>query len=314
MTTPTPDAPVRKLESPLGKLACSAGVTVLFEACVGGHYLEMVKILKQTSGDSYAVITKRMVGNKGIAGLLDGFVPWGAMQALVKGGSFGFGQAFALKSLHLLPELPGGEKTKTILSGGIGGITQGICMSPMLLLKTRVMTDPRFRTTGGFFATSYHSLKLGAELVRTEGGLLSLTKGMGVFSFKRFCDWTTRYGFVVFVESLVKEYPEQKLQKSTQMLCSLAGGTMSALATVPIDVTVAMIQQADKAGKKVSVLQIYGDAFRSGGVASTLKMSTRGLVPRVTHVALTVMMMKNVSSWAYTFMLNRKRHMHTDDQ
>jgi hypothetical protein len=39
------------------------------------------------------------------------------------------------------------------------------------------------------------------ETIRTEG-LMALTKGMGVFSFKRMADWTTRYFFVVQVRRL----------------------------------------------------------------------------------------------------------------
>lgn len=126
---------------------------------------------------------------------------------------------------------------------------------------------------------------------------------MGVFSFKRFCDWTTRYGFVLLVEHLYSNarnyHLDNKLSKVEQMACSLMGGTLSALATVPIDVTVATIQQANKKGQKVSVFEIYSNAVKENGVKGLLQMSTRGLVPRVAHVALTVMMMKNVSSWCY---------------
>ena len=90
----------RKTESPLLKLVTSGGITIVFEAVGGGHYLEMLKILKQTSNDNYWVITKRMTATKGIVGVLDGFMPWGMMQAMVKGSSFGFGQAFCM--LHVL--------------------------------------------------------------------------------------------------------------------------------------------------------------------------------------------------------------------
>merc|ERR1712087_874464 len=188
-----------------------------------------------------------------------------------------------------------------ILSGGGGGIVQGIAMSPTLLLKTRVMTDARFRSSGGFLSTSYHSLKLGRELIATEGGLRSLTKGMGVFSFKRFCDWTTRYAFCVMVEEIYKnqKHIESKLSTGEQMGCSLVGGTLSALATVPIDVCVATIQQSDKKGEKVSVVEIYKRELKEKGVRGMVRLSTRGLVPRVAHVAMTVMIMKTVSSKIY---------------
>lgn len=181
MTDPTPTSVtshhrgnMNKTESPWLKLLISGGVTITFEGAFGGHYLEMLKILKQTSNDSYWTITRRMTANKGLIGTLDGFMPWGCIQAMIKGSSFGFGQALCRRGLENVDALP--KWSKDILSGGGGGVVQGVIMSPTLLLKTRVMTDPRFRSTGGFFATSYHSLKLGKELVVTEGGLMSLTK------------------------------------------------------------------------------------------------------------------------------------------
>jgi len=314
----------RKTESPLLKLLISGSVTIVFEAGAGGHYLEMLKILKQTSHKSYFSITRNMTATKGLIGVLDGFMPWGMIQSAVKGSSFGFGQALCKRSLEKLAIFP--QWQNEILSGGGGGVVQGIAMSPTLLLKTRVMTDARFRTTGGFLSTSWHSLKLGRELVATEGGLMSLTKGMGVFSFKRFCDWTTRYAFCVMVEHFYKQKKfgssdhgsastmfEKKLSKPEQMCCSLVGGTLSALATVPIDVMVATIQQSDKKGQKVSVVQIYREELRTKGVKGMVALSTRGLVPRVAHVAMTVMIMKTVSSWIYD-VVTRKEVVHEEEE
>jgi len=65
----------------------------------------------------------------------------------VQGAVFGWGQATSLHLLTKLDFLDG--KSAMVLSGGCGGFVQGIVMSPALLLKTRVMTDARFRTTGG---------------------------------------------------------------------------------------------------------------------------------------------------------------------
>lgn len=145
---------------------------------------------------------------------------------------------------------------------------------------------------------------------------------MGVFSFKRFCDWTTRYGFCVMVEHIYKKQKYSKydgedifgLKLSTpeRMACSLAGGTLSALATVPIDVTVATIQQANKKGQKVSVIEIYRNELREKGLTGLVQLSTRGLIPRVAHVALTVMIMKTMSSWIYD-MVTRKPDIDQDD-
>jgi len=50
----------------------------------GGHALEFLKIDKQVSNDSYRAIIRKMTANKGLAGALDGFFPWGCLQSAVK--------------------------------------------------------------------------------------------------------------------------------------------------------------------------------------------------------------------------------------
>jgi hypothetical protein len=79
-----------------------------------------------------------MIKHKGLIGVLDGYFPWGSIQCFVKGASFGFGQALGYNMLK--GKLP--EFQREVASGGIGGLFQGIVMSPLLLLKTRVMTMP----------------------------------------------------------------------------------------------------------------------------------------------------------------------------
>ena len=86
-----------------------------------------------------------------------------------------------------------------VLSGGIGGGFQGIALSPVLLLKTRVMTDPAFRAVGSFRETGAASSRIGFRVVREEGAL-ALMKGSVLFSGKRVADWTTRYLFATLWE------------------------------------------------------------------------------------------------------------------
>ena len=99
-----------------------------------------------------------MTASKGIVGTLDGFIPWGMAQAVAKGAVFSWGQAACAKALHNNTTLS--KETKTVITGGVGGFVQGIVMSPLLLLKTRVMTDPVFRTSGGLLATAVASAKV----------------------------------------------------------------------------------------------------------------------------------------------------------
>jgi hypothetical protein len=59
--------------------------------------------------------------------------------------------------------------------------------------------------------------------------------------------------------------PKRKLATNEEMIASLLGGTTSALATLPADVMVAQIQQAKKAGQRVSVVQMFKEQMASGG-------------------------------------------------
>ena len=51
------------------------------------------------------------------------------------------------------------------------------------------------------------------------------------------------------VEALVKGDSGRKLSMMESSLCSLAGGSLSALSTIPFDVLVATFQSASKAGQ-----------------------------------------------------------------
>jgi len=239
---------------------------------------------------------KRVTATKGLAGTLDGFFPWGFMQAVAKGSVFSWGQAHSAQLLHNNHDLT--KNQKTIISGGAGGLVQGIVMSPLLLLKTRVMTDPAFRSSGGIFQTALASARVGGRIVATEGPL-ALMKGVGVFSFKRAADWTTRYLFVVMVEDAMRSTPQEKLSDGQVAIASLLGGSLSALSTIPLDVLVATFQQAGSAGKKVGVIQTFRDQIAAGGLGGSIKFATRGLGARCAHVSLTTLMMKTITSWVY---------------
>ena len=267
-----------------------------------GHYLEFVKIAKQTQPDkSYAQLTRNMVAQKGVLGVLDGYFPWGSMQAIAKGAVFGAAHAAARKSMQPLIDkktLP--APVVEVLAGGIGGGFQGLVLSPLLLLKTRVMTDPAFRGKGGVWETTKDSSRVGMNVVRKEG-VSALMKGSLMFSGKRVLDWSTRYMFAEGIEhAMLARHPTVKLSNVEKASASFLGGALSTLATIPMDVLVAQIQQASKAGQKVSALEAFRAQMREGGVMAVLAFSTRGLVARVAHVSLTTVLMKTGSSYAYS--------------
>lgn len=281
-------------ESPLAKFLISGGVTWVFELFVG-HYLEFLKISKQTSDLSYAQITRNMVRHKGLAGVLDGYFPWGSLQALAKGSVFGLGHAMARTSLDgVLP-----DHIASVAAGGIGGGFQGIVLSPLLLLKTRVMTDPSFRSSGGLWTTTVQSARVGARVI-THEGVSALMKGSVVFSGKRVADWTTRFLFAeLFDKALRSVLGREELSLTERSAAALLGGTTSAVVTLPIDVLVATFQDAKKAGQRVSVLDVWREKLRTGGVTGLVRYSSKGSVARIAHVALTTLLMKTLASAVY---------------
>lgn len=92
------------------------------------------------------------------------------------------------------------------------------------------------------------------------------------------------------------------LEKSA---CDPVGGALSATATILIDVLVATIQDASKAGQRVSVIDTWKERIAQGGVKSLIEYSTRGYAFRVAHVAMMTMLMKQVSSQVYNYV---RRH------
>lgn len=285
---------VSQTESPIAKFVISGSATWVFELVVG-HYMEFLKIAKQTSDRTYLQITRSMVEKKGLSGVLDGFFPWGSLQAIAKGAVFGAGQAASRRVLDgMVP-----DSVAEIASGGIGGGFQGLVLSPLLLLKTRVMTNPRFRDSGNILQTTKASARVGVDIVRTEGAA-ALMKGSIVFSGKRVADWTTRYFFAEMFEELFRHTSgSPTLSLSQRSSAALLGGTASALVTIPIDVLVATFQDAKRAGTKVSIMDVWKEKLQSGGVRGLVEYSTRGYVARVLHVALTTLLMKTVTSSIY---------------
>lgn len=112
-----------------------------------------------------------------------------------------FGGAHSFARSQLLPFVDRGEMNSMLaetLAGGIGGGFQGLVLSPTLLLKTRVMTDPIFRQNMGLVETSRQSARVGINVIRNEG-VAALMKGSITFSLKRVADWSVSpYACVLF--------------------------------------------------------------------------------------------------------------------
>jgi hypothetical protein len=232
-------------------------------------------------------------------GIWDGFFPWGSLQAIAKGSVFSWGHSLSRRLLH--QRAP--PEVVEVISGGVGGGFQGLVLSPLLLLKTRVMTDAQFRQTSGILQTTIASCLLGGQIIQREGPL-SIMKGSFMLSTKRVADWTTRFLFVVLIERAIRSTfhhgdRQYRLSLAEQSVASLMGGSISALATIPMDVMVAQFQQAANAGKKVSSIELFKNQLQSGGMKHVFAFSTRGLMARIAHVSLTTFMMKTMVDFIY---------------
>eukprot|EP01029_Cantina_marsupialis_P018857 TRINITY_DN4365_c1_g1_i1.p1 TRINITY_DN4365_c1_g1~~TRINITY_DN4365_c1_g1_i1.p1 ORF type:complete len:311 (-),score=81.00 TRINITY_DN4365_c1_g1_i1:523-1455(-) len=284
-------------ESPLAKFVISGALSFWFELGFG-YPAEFMKIAKQTTTVSYPNILKRAVSQKGIVGLLDGFFPWGSIYAVLKGAMFGVGHSISKNCLDGRIH----DSFAEIAAGGMGGYVQGLSLSPVMLLKTRVMTNPAFRTSGSVMDTAAKSCLLGKQIVKQEG-VRVLMKGADVFAAKRFADWTSRFVFVEVVEQGMKKYLHRtNLSRGEKCGAALAGGTLSALCTLPMDVIVAQLQCQNSGGvQEVSAYQIVKKQFKTGGAKHLLLWSYRGFVARVGHVALTTFLMKTISTDVYKY-------------
>jgi hypothetical protein len=269
------------------RLVVAALVTLCYEACLG-HFFEFLKVVKQTSppSTSYVDIIQSITAEKGIIALWDGFIPWGVIQAVFKGSVFGL--AYAVASSILMPLADEGKIPKLAamtLAGGIAGGFQGYVLSPTLLLKTRVMTNPNVRTT-------MQSLRIGFDVVANEG-IASLMKGSNAFATKRVFDWSTRFLFADIISSeLRKQQGGTALSTKQKISSDLLAGLLSTLVTLPLDVIVAKTQDAKQAGVSVSAWTLFQEELKESGWSGVAETYMSGFLARLAHVCCTTVAMK----------------------
>jgi len=290
------------------RLLVAALVTISYEFVLG-HLLEFVKIVMQTSpeGTSYKDVMKSITGEKGFVGVWDGFVPWGIVQSILKGGVFGLAHAAA--SGFLKPLAQDGKLPMIValsFAGAFGGLFQGYVLSPTLLLKTRVMTNDVFRENMNFIKTTWLSLTIGCDVVRNEG-LLALMKGSNIFAIKRMFDWFTRYIFSDMFEALLLNFSTTgTLTTGEKIVASLMGGTLSTFSTLPLDVLVAKSQDAKKAGEAVSAWDMFKAELDEKGWGGLGKSYMNGFEARLAHVCLTTIVMKTFAPIVYDMLYGNK--------
>jgi len=268
-------------------------VMVLAEMTTGGHTMEMLKIIRQAQNVSYAKAFNDLWKNEGFVGLYKGFLPWGALQ-MVKGVPVLFIQA---ESNHKLREMGFGNKTSEISAGVLGGIGQGLFMTPTQRLKTIVMTDPKYQgasapktVTAAFKATS----SVIVDIVRSEG-IGSLFKGLGPMMTKRGFDWGLRFWGVGFAKDyMMKDNPKRELTVLERLGIGFFGGAASTL-TMPFDSWVANCQKATKAGVKKTSLDVAKEMWAAG----RFEPFVRGWTMRLLHAGYHTMWMTTIGQMVF---------------
>jgi len=129
---------------------------------------------------------------------------------------------------------------------------------------------------------------------------MALMKGSGVFSTKRVFDWATRYYFSdVFERLIAGQKKGEALTAKEKIVASLLGGTASTCATLPLDVLVAKIQDAKKAGVTVSPLKMFMDELNEKGFSGLRNAYLKGFEARLAHVCFTTVVMKTGAPLMY---------------
>lgn len=268
---------------------------VLGEMVSGGHYMEMVKIIKQASNQSYIKIMGDLWRNEGILGFYKGFAPWGAIQT-IKGIPVLFIQA---ESDYRLKSMGVSTKTAETLAGFLGGVGQGVFMTPTQRLKTIVMTDPKYgganapKTVGEALRTASVVI---IDVTKTDG-VGTLFKGLFPMMAKRGFDWGLRF----YGTSLSKSYfqgadTKRTLTTAEKLAGSLFGGALSTL-TMPFDSWVANCQKANKAGENKGAIQVAKDMYRTGGSQAFV----RGWTMRLIHAAYHTVWMTTIGQSLFEY-------------
>jgi len=266
---------------------------VLMEMTTGGHTMEMLKIIRQAQNVSYAKAFNDLWKHEGFIGLYKGFLPWGALQ-MVKGVPVLFIQA---EANHKLLSMGFGKKTSDISAGVLGGIGQGLFMTPTQRLKTIVMTDPKY---AGDSAPKTVSAALKAtstvivDIVRRDG-VGTLFKGLGPMMAKRGLDWGLRFWGVGFAKDvLTRNDPKRELSVLERLGIGFFGGAASTL-TMPFDSWVANCQKATKAGVNKSSMDVAKEMWAAG----RFEPFVRGWSMRLLHAGYHTMWMTTIGQMVF---------------
>ena len=240
---------------------------ILGEMVTGGHYIETHKILKQSSNYSYPQIAKNLWTNHRFRGFYLGFWPWSVIQ-ITKGLPVLFVHAETNNLLKKYTNLS--DSNRNLLSGVVGGMSQGVFVTPTQRLKTIIMTHPNYNQN------NFNSLKIIKDTYK-RGGLTSFFSGLSPMIIRRGIDWGLRFHSFNYMQTHLQKYRNSNsLSLMDNFVCGFGAGFLSTI-TTPVDTCIAESQKYSN--KNISFVGVIKDIYKNYGLYGFV----RGWRIRVLH-------------------------------
>lgn len=175
------------------------GLSAILSQLTGFLFLENVKMEKQRTNMPYSQIIPKFTKYNTF---VNGFFPYGALQAFSKGFIFGMNQKF------LKPHLSFSQDINNIILGLSTGISEAILTSPLLYFRTQLNKKVSEGNTDPF-------------------NLKSVFKGSNILIAKRTIDWSTRF--------IVIDYIKKISPYKNDLVNTFIGSGVSSIFSSPID-------------------------------------------------------------------------------
>lgn len=176
------------------------GFSAILSQLSGFLFLENVKMEKQRTNLPYSKILPKFARYNTF---VNGFLPYGALQAFSKGFIFGMNQKF------FKPYLTFSQDINNILIGLSTGVSEALLTSPLLYFRTQLNKKV------------------------SEGGKMdpfrmnSVFKGSKILVTKRTIDWSTRF--------IIIDYVKDKSPYKNELVNTFIGSGVSSIFSAPVD-------------------------------------------------------------------------------
>jgi len=210
------------------------GLMGVCESMFGGNMLESLKIIKQ-NGIKYNDGVKLLYQRNGLYSLLyTAYFPYGIFQSLTRGIPFFYA---SMEVKEYMTKRNYDSNITSLYSGFIGGIAQGIFISPTQRIKTLSLLNKDINIY---------------EIIKKEK--LNIFKGTSLICLRRSLDWSLR---LVVMDKL-----NINNNNSDVIISSFIAGLMG-IFTLPIDVIIARTQNNNMKTIDIIKTMIKNEGFKS---------------------------------------------------